>query len=70
MDLISTCSALVNAIHLPESNYVASGRSDDIRTSNSVDTKMAGWQSAQNDLTIQAARRAIAQALGRLALKP
>ncbi len=70
MDLISTCSASVNVIHLPEGSYVARGQSDDIRALNSVDTKMAGWQSAQNDVTIGAARRAIAQALNRLALHP
>jgi hypothetical protein len=70
MDLISTCSASVNVIRLPEGQYVARGQSDDIRSSNSVDTQMAGWQSAQNDLTIGSARRAVAQALSRLPLHP
>ncbi|HXZ40737.1 MAG TPA: hypothetical protein VEG68_08345 [Terriglobales bacterium] len=70
MDLISTCSASVNVVHLPEGQYVARGQSDDVRATNSVDTQMAGWQSAQNDLTISSARRAVAQALSRLALHP
>jgi hypothetical protein len=70
IDLISTCSAAVNVIHLPEGQYVARGQSDDIRATNSVDTQMTGWQSAQNDLTISSARRAVAQALSRLALHP